>query len=89
MEMMYIVLLVSVVFIAVSYFKLYRLSHVTVAYEDSIGQVRGYKFDYADHWKERWLDIGLFERYVADKKKMPAVKITGIMVKSEWKIRRS
>lgn len=85
----WIALILIVIIVASSYFEIYRLKHITVAYKDEVGQVRGYKFDYADHWKERWLDIGLFERYVADKKKMPAVKITGIMVKSEWKIRRS
>lgn len=89
MKMMYIGVLITVVVIVVSYFKLYRLTNVTVAYQDSTGQVRGYAFDYAGHWNEDWLDISSWERYVAEKKNMPMVKIVKIKVNTKWKLRRA
>lgn len=37
----------GIILIAVSYFEVYKVKHITVAYLDPFGQMRGYAFDYA------------------------------------------
>ncbi|WP_019555369.1 hypothetical protein [Propionispira raffinosivorans] len=80
---------IPVVIIVASYFEVYKLKHITVAYKDNFGQVRGYAFYYAYPLKESWMNISEFEKYVATKKKLSEVKIEQIKVKSEWRLRRS
>ncbi|WP_019554048.1 hypothetical protein [Propionispira raffinosivorans] len=82
------IVLIPLVIIAASYFEIYRLKHITVAYKDDFGCVRGYAFDYAYPLQEKWMNISEFEKYVAAKKKLPEVKIERIKVKTEWKVRR-
>ena len=83
------IVLIPVVIIVASYFEIYSLKHITVAYKDEFGQVRGYAFYYAYPLKESWMNIAEFEKYVAAKKKLTEVKIEQIKVKTEWKLRRS
>ena len=79
---------IPILAIAASYFEIYKVKTITVAYKDQFGQVRGYKFDYAYSLKENWMDVESFEQYVAKKKNLPQVKITKMQVKTRWKLRR-
>ena len=38
---------IPILAIAASYFEIYKVKTITVAYQDQFGRVRGYKFDYA------------------------------------------
>jgi hypothetical protein len=80
--------LIPFVIIIASYFEVYRLKHITVAYKDDFGRIRGYAFDYAYPLQENWMNISEFEKYVAAKKQLSKVKIEQIKVKTEWKVRR-
>lgn len=80
---------IPILAIAASYFEIYKVKTITVAYKDQFGNIRGYKFDYAYPAKENWMDISAFEKYVAAKKNLPEVRITRIQVKTRWKLRRA
>ena len=80
---------IPILAIAASYFEIYKIKTITVAYEDQFGSMRGYKFDYAYPAKENWMDIQSFEQYVAAKKNLPQVKITKMQVKTRWRLRRA
>lgn len=84
----YLWFIVPVVLLTISFFELYRLSHVTVAYKDSIGQLKGYSFYYMHHWNDRWLNIQEWENRLAEVKNMPTVKIISIKINTKWRIRR-
>ena len=83
------ILLIPVVIIVASYFEIYRLKHITVAYKDEFGSVRGYAFYYAYPLKESWMNISEFEKYVAAKRKLSEVKIEQIKIRTKWKLRRA
>jgi hypothetical protein len=83
------ILLIPVVIIVASYFEIYRLKHITVAYKDEFGHVRGYAFYYAYPLKESWMNISEFEKYVAAKRKLSEVKIEQIKIRTKWKLRRA
>jgi len=83
------IIIIPLTIIAASYFEIYKVKHITVAYEDGFGRVRGYEFNYAYPAKENWMDISKFEKYVAEKKKLPQVKITMMQVKTRWRLRRA
>jgi hypothetical protein len=80
---------IPILAIAASYFEIYKVKTITVAYPDQFGRVRGYKFDFAYPAKENWMDISEFEKYVAAKKNLPEVKIIKMQVKTQWKLRRA
>jgi len=80
---------ISLMIIVTSYFEIYKVKHITVAYQDDFGRVKGYAFDYAYPAKENWMDISKFEKYVAEKKQLSQVKIMQLQVKTEWKLRRT
>ncbi len=79
----------GIILIAVSYFEVYKVKHITVAYLDPFGQMRGYAFDYAYRIEENWLNIKTFEQYIAKKKKLQQVRIMQLQVKTKWKLRRA
>ena len=85
----YLLFLIPVVLLVASCFELYRLTHVNVAYKDNLGQLRGYSFYYRYPWADSWMNIQEWEDKVAEIKKMPAVRIISIKVKSKWRIRRA
>ena len=82
------IVVIPIAIIVASYFEIYRLKHITVAYKDEFGRIRGYAFYYAYPLKESWMNISEFEKYVAAKKKLSEVKIEQIKVKTAWKLRR-
>lgn len=81
-------IIIVLLVIAASYFEIYRIKHITVAYQDDFGRIKGYAFDYAYPMRESWMDIQSFEKYVAERKHLPQVKIMRMQVKTEWKLRR-
>lgn len=80
---------VGIILIAVSYFEVYKVKHITIAYQDTFGRVKGYAFEYAYRAKENWMDIQSFEKYVAKKKNLQQVKIMKMQVKTKWKLRKA
>ena len=80
---------VGIILIAVSYFEVYKVKHITIAYQDTFGRVKGYAFEYAYRAKENWMDIQSFEKYVAEKKNLQQVKIMKMQVKTKWKLRKA
>lgn len=82
-------IIIALLIVVASFFELYKVKNITVAYQDHFGRIRGYKFDYAYPVKENWMDIQSFEQYVAAKKNLPQVKITKMQVKTRWRLRRA
>jgi hypothetical protein len=87
--MSYSLFLLPLVILAAAYLEVYKVDHVTVAYVADNCRMRGYTFDYARNRKDNWLSITDFEHYVAAKKGLPQVKILGMQIKTQWKIRRA
>ncbi|MGL5270315.1 MAG: hypothetical protein ACRC7I_07220 [Selenomonadaceae bacterium] len=85
----YIIAAAGIILIAVSYFEVYKVKHITVAYKDQFGQMKGFRIDYAYRAKENWMDISEFEKYVAEKKNLLEVKIIKMQVKTQWKLRKA
>lgn len=79
----------GIILIAISYFEVYKVKHITIAYQDAFGRVKGYAFEYAYRAKENWMDIQSFEKYVAEKKNLQQVKIMKMQVKTKWKLRKA
>jgi len=63
------IVLITIVIIVAMYFEIYRLKHITVAYKDE---------DDVCLWKDRWMNISKFEKYVVAKysKRQNAVTLT-------------
>ena len=85
----FVIAAVGIILIAVSYFEVYKVKHITVAYKDQFGQMKGFRIDYAYRAKENWMDISEFEKYVAEKKNLQQVKIMKMQVKTKWKLRKA
>jgi len=85
----FVIAAVGIILIAVSYLEIYKVKHITVAYKDQFGRIKGYKIDYAYPAKENWMDISEFEKYVAKKKNLLEVKIIKMQVKTQWKLRKA
>lgn len=81
-------IIVAVALIAVSYIEIYQLKHITVAYEDGNGNIKGYAINHTYPAKEKTLDISEFESFIAKKKNLPRVRILQMQVDTEWKLRR-
>jgi len=82
-------IIIALLIAGASFFEIYQIKNITVAYQDPFGKIRGYKFDYAYPARENWMDIQSFENYVAEKKKLSQVKITKMQVKTRWRLRRA
>ena len=59
---------IGLIIMAVSFFKIYRVKNITVAYKDQYGKIRGYEIKDIYNLTDPWINVETVEAYIAEKR---------------------